>query len=60
MEPQNHTIPNYSPQSDSTRSHEPAQSTRRPPARWTGEKTAWWIAFGILVLSIFFMLGLWN
>ncbi|MCW4456859.1 hypothetical protein [Microbacterium sp. MPKO10] len=29
-------------------------------SRWTGEKTAWWIVFGVLDLSILLMLGLWN
>lgn len=41
----------------------PQQSTVRhdaTPSRWTGEKTAWWIAFGVLALSILVMLGAWN
>lgn len=27
---------------------------------WTGEKTAWWVVFGVLVLSILMMLGAWD
>lgn len=34
--------------------------SRPVPSRWTGEKTAWWIVFGVLVLGIFVMLGAWN
>jgi hypothetical protein len=30
------------------------------PARWTNEKTAWWLVFGVITLSIVVMLGLWN
>jgi hypothetical protein len=40
----------------------PAAPSATPPAppRWTAEKTVWWIVFGVLVLSIVAMLGLWN
>lgn len=39
------------------------QHMSRPSATtslWTGEKIAWWTVFGVLVLSIFMMLGAWN
>lgn len=31
-----------------------------PSRAWTGEKVAWWIAFGVLTFSLVAMLGLWD
>ncbi len=35
-------------------------STENRSSRWSAEKTAWWVVFGTLTLSIVLMLGLWN
>ena len=37
-----------------------APSSRTPRAAGNGEKTAWWIAFGVIVFAIVAMLSLWN
>jgi hypothetical protein len=38
----------------------PAPSSRTPRVARSGEKTAWWIAFGVIVFAIVAMLSLWN
>lgn len=40
----------------------PALPAPLPPGRTTrtGEKTAWWITFGIILFAIVAMLSLWN
>lgn len=43
---------------NSQEQHMPRQSVTT--SLWTGEKIAWWVVFGVLVLSIFTMLGAWN
>lgn len=35
-------------------------TTPAPERGRTPEKTAWWLVFGFLILSIFVMVGLWN
>ena len=35
-------------------------NTQETRSHWTGEKTAWWIVFGVTTLSILIMLGLWK
>jgi hypothetical protein len=35
-------------------------ANRTAPRSWTAEKTAWWLVFGILTLTLLGMLSLWN
>lgn len=36
------------------------ESTQAAPRAMSGEKAAWWAAFGILTFAVVAMLSLWN
>lgn len=54
------TTPQPQPTPETTSHQQDISRRDTGPSRWTGEKIAWWIVFGVLVLSIFTMLSAWN